>query len=192
MDSFYAGNTTVNGEKYDVSETPNDQRRPFKAVLDVGLVRTTTGNRVFGALKGATDGGLYIPHSVKRFPGYTKGEEEGATDNYNAKFHRDRIFGNHVDTYMKSLKEKGGEAYKKQFSKWDVTLKDSKIASVEKLFEKIHSDIRKNPDRLKKAAKKDVKRDHKKFFPKRLNAVQRKANVQKKFQIATAAASKKK
>lgn len=26
-------------------------KQPFKALLDVGLVRTTTGNRVFGALK---------------------------------------------------------------------------------------------------------------------------------------------
>ena len=30
---------------------PTDSRRPFRALLDVGLVRTTTGNRVFGALK---------------------------------------------------------------------------------------------------------------------------------------------
>lgn len=30
---------------------PADTRRPFRALLDVGLVRTTTGNRVFGALK---------------------------------------------------------------------------------------------------------------------------------------------
>ena len=28
-----------------------DERRPFRALLDVGLIRTTTGNRVFGALK---------------------------------------------------------------------------------------------------------------------------------------------
>jgi large subunit ribosomal protein L5e len=46
------------------------------AVLDVGLRRTTTGARVFGALKGAVDAGIFIPHSVKRFPGYTKAEEE--------------------------------------------------------------------------------------------------------------------
>jgi large subunit ribosomal protein L5e len=39
------------------------------AVLDVGLVRTKNGNRVFGVMKGACDGGLYVPHSTKRFPG---------------------------------------------------------------------------------------------------------------------------
>ena len=30
--------------------------RTFRAFLDVGLRRTTTGNRVFAALKGAADG----------------------------------------------------------------------------------------------------------------------------------------
>jgi hypothetical protein len=37
------------GEDYSVE--PADSRRPFRALLDVGLVKTTTGNRVFGALK---------------------------------------------------------------------------------------------------------------------------------------------
>lgn len=77
MDKFYAGNAKIDGERFDVSENPHDERRPFMAVLDVGLRRTTTGARVFGALKGAVDAGLYIPHSVKRFPGYYKSEEEG-------------------------------------------------------------------------------------------------------------------
>lgn len=35
----------------DFSVEPADSRRPFRALLDVGLIRTTTGNRVFGALK---------------------------------------------------------------------------------------------------------------------------------------------
>ena len=37
------------GEDYSVE--PADSRRPFRALLDVGLLKTTTGNRVFGALK---------------------------------------------------------------------------------------------------------------------------------------------
>jgi len=61
----------VDGEYYSVEENVNE-RRPFKAILDVGLTYTTVGNRIFGALKGATDGGLYVPHNTKRFPGYTK------------------------------------------------------------------------------------------------------------------------
>ncbi|KAF9592566.1 hypothetical protein IFM89_016017 [Coptis chinensis] len=42
-----------------------DEKRPFRALLDVGLIRITTG-----ALKGALDGGLDIPHSDKRFAGF--------------------------------------------------------------------------------------------------------------------------
>ena len=34
----------------------------FRCYLDVGLMRTTTGARVFGAMKGTVDGGLNIPH----------------------------------------------------------------------------------------------------------------------------------
>ena len=71
MDTMYKGVENVDGDYFDVYEKGlNDDRRPFKAVLDVGLVRTTVGNRVFGALKGAVDGGLHVPHSTKRFPGY--------------------------------------------------------------------------------------------------------------------------
>lgn len=84
MDSFYPGAEEISGEKYDVNEEPNDERRPFKAVLDTGLKRTTTGSRVFGALKGACDAGVYVPHSVKRFPGYYRPEEDGEEATYEA------------------------------------------------------------------------------------------------------------
>ncbi|GLT71150.1 hypothetical protein SLA2020_431870 [Shorea laevis] len=70
MDSEYEGNVEATGEDYSVE--PAESRRPFRALLDVGLIRTTTGNRVFGALKGALDGGLDIPHSEKRFAGLEK------------------------------------------------------------------------------------------------------------------------
>ena len=78
MADMYKGNDKVDGTYYCVQDDMGD-RRPFKAYLDVGLARTTTGNRVFGAMKGACDGGLLIPHSEKRFPGHRmqKAEEEG-------------------------------------------------------------------------------------------------------------------
>jgi hypothetical protein len=37
------------GEDFNFEE--GEGKRPFRALLDVGLVRTTTGNKVFGALK---------------------------------------------------------------------------------------------------------------------------------------------
>jgi len=71
MSDIYKGVEAPDGEVFDVYEKKEvKDRRPFKAILDVGLIRTTTGNRVFGALKGAVDGGIYIPHNNKRFPGY--------------------------------------------------------------------------------------------------------------------------
>ena len=57
----YEGQTEATGDDYNV-EYMGDGARPFRAFLDVGLTRTTTGNRVFAAMKGALDGGLDIPH----------------------------------------------------------------------------------------------------------------------------------
>merc|ERR1712222_275472 len=69
MADMYKGNDKIDGALYSVQDHMGE-RRPFKAYLDVGLVRTTTGNRVFGAMKGACDGGLNIPHNEQRFPGF--------------------------------------------------------------------------------------------------------------------------
>jgi len=159
MDTLYKGNEKVDGEVYDVHETPNDERRPFKAHLDSGLKRTSTGAKVFAVMKGAADGGIWVPHSNRRFPGFKKTEDG---DEYNPKIHRDRIFGAHIDHIMKGVK-KNGDKYKLQFSKWDGCLKKSGAGSVEKLFTKIHAEIRKNPDRKTRSTKSSFKRDHKKY-----------------------------
>lgn len=153
LDTLYKGAAKTDGEDYSVAnEVKEDaEKKPFKAYLDVGLTRTTTGNRVFAVLKGACDGGLYIPHSTRRFPGYG-GDDKNKS--YNPKIHRERIFGVHVDKYMKSLKKESADDYKQQFSKWDGVLTKSKVDSLEKLYTKVHDEIRKNPDRPKKAEKK--------------------------------------
>ena len=51
----------MNGDEYLV-EGEEGQPGPFRCYLDIGLARTTTGAKIFGALKGAVDGGLDIPH----------------------------------------------------------------------------------------------------------------------------------
>lgn len=112
LDSIYKGAESVTGEQF-ISEDVDDQPRAFRAYLDVGLARTTTGARIFGVMKGASDGGIDIPHSVKRFPGYDSESKE-----FNAEVHREHIFGQHVAQYMKSLLEEDEEAYKKQFSRF--------------------------------------------------------------------------
>lgn len=83
-----------------------DAPRPFKCYLDVGLRRTSTGSRVFGAMKGASDGGIFIPHSDKRFPGYDAESKE-----LDAEVLKKYIFGGHVAEYMESLEEEDDERY---------------------------------------------------------------------------------
>lgn len=72
LDSTYAGNTNY-AKDYDASADSKD-RRPFKVILDTGLRATKTGSKVFAVMKGASDGGLYVPHSTSRFPGQKKDE----------------------------------------------------------------------------------------------------------------------
>lgn len=112
LDTLYTGCTDVTGEEYLV-EQADDGPGAFRCYLDVGLARTTTGARVFGAMKGAVDGGLNIPHSVKRFPGYS-----AENKSFNAEVHRAHIFGQHVADYMRTLEEEDEDAYKRQFSKY--------------------------------------------------------------------------
>lgn len=61
MDQVYEGQVEVTGDEFNV-ESVDGQPGAFTCYLDAGLARTTTGNKVFGALKGAVDGGLAIPH----------------------------------------------------------------------------------------------------------------------------------
>lgn len=138
--------------------------------MDVGLRATKTGSKVFAVMKGAADGGLHVPHSPSRLPGFKEGEENKAL--------RSRILGGHVDSYMKKLK--GTEKASLQFSKWQQTLTAAGVASVEKLYEKIHAEIRKNPAFSKKVSKANPGRDHKKYSRARLNAAQRRQNIKKR------------
>ncbi|KAF4524588.1 hypothetical protein B566_EDAN008543, partial [Ephemera danica] len=112
LDELYKGCEEVTGDEYNV-EPNDDGPGAFRCYLDVGLVRTTTGARVFGAMKGAVDGGLNIPHSLKRFPGFS-----AETKEFSAEVHRKHIFGQHVADYMRTLAEEDDDAFKKQFSKY--------------------------------------------------------------------------
>jgi len=210
---MYKANDDVNGEYFNV-EDDMDDKRPFKALLDVGIQRTTTGARIFGALKGACDGGLNVPHKTKRFPGYVAGHIEvitnkrgKATDTekveatFDAKVHRQYIFGVHVTNYMNKLKKEDAEKYKRQFSQWDKCLTAAKAKTCEELYKKVHAEVIKNPDRVKKTNAKPVRKivtpapglvqqnsKGKKWLrEQKLNGEQRKARIAAKFQAAMAA-----
>ena len=211
LGDMYKHNTDVNGEYFNVDDDVQD-KRPFKALLDVGINRTTTGARVFGALKGACDGGINVPHKTKRFPGYTRAKVEAIKNqrgkaidstkteaNYDAKIHRNKIFGLHVQNYMNHLKKEDAAKFKRQFSNWDKCLTAAKVKTTEDLYKQVHSSIIANPDRVKakgnsKPTKKVVQDGKARVYQNskgqkwlrhfRLSNEERKARVAQKFQAA--------
>uniref|UniRef100_A0A0V0J537 Large ribosomal subunit protein uL18 n=1 Tax=Schistocephalus solidus TaxID=70667 RepID=A0A0V0J537_SCHSO len=169
LDSLYEGQKEVTGEEYHV-ESPNGQRAAFKCYLDIGLRRTSTGANIFGALKGAVDGGLNIPHSASRFPG-----NDPESGECNAEVHRARILGHHVAEYMKALKEESEDTYKRQFSAY---LKEGITEDmIEGMYLSAHEAIRKDPS-PSKAEKKEVKKQR--FNRKRMNQKERRERVRQK------------
>jgi large subunit ribosomal protein L5e len=160
MDSKYAGVKKADGKDFNVvapEEPSRENPRPLTAVLDIGLARTSTGANIFGVLKGATDGGVAIPHSETRFPGAPKGK--GSFDD---KKHRDRIFGKHVAEYQKLLLDESDpeqyspETYDRQFSQYKAA--GIKPDDIEKMWQAVHDEIRKDPEKSapkqKRAARK--------------------------------------
>ncbi|KAL3333994.1 hypothetical protein AABB24_030655 [Solanum stoloniferum] len=176
MDEEYQGNLDVNGEDYSVE--PAESRRPFRALLDVGLLRTTTGNRVFGALKGALDGGIDIPHSEKRFAGFSKDSKQ-----LDAEVHRKYIYGGHVAAYMNTLMEDEPEKYQTHFSLY---IKSGLEAdNLEEMYKKVHAAIRADPS-PKKSGKQPPK-THKRYNLKKLTYEERKTKLIERLNALNAA-----
>merc|ERR1712038_612440 len=136
---LYEGNTEELGEYYEVEA--DDERNPFCCILDVGLKPTTTGSRMFGALKGACDGGLDIPHGDRRYP---RPKSDGGKDyEPDAEFHKKYIFAGHVAEYMTKLKDDDEEAYKKQFGRFIKA--GIEPEDLEGIYEAAHKAIREEP-----------------------------------------------
>ncbi|XP_025112782.1 60S ribosomal protein L5-like [Pomacea canaliculata] len=169
LDGIYSGKEVADGEEYCV-EDQDGQPGAFRAYLDVGLTRTTTGARVFGALKGAVDGGLDIPHSTKRFPGY-----DAETQQYNAEVHRNYIYGKHVANFMEHLQGEDEALYQKQFAcyiKLNITPE-----SMDGLYKSVHAAIRADPEAKPKPEKTVQK---KRWTRAGLSLAQRKARIKQK------------
>jgi len=169
LDSIYVGKEEADGEEYYV-EDEDGQPGAFRAYLDIGLYRTTTGARIFGALKGAVDGGLDIPHSTKRFPGY-----DSESQNYSAEIHRNYIYGKHVADYMDALQGEDEALFQKQFSKF-IKL-GVKSSGMEAMYKKAHAAIRSDPE-AKSKPKAEVPK--KRWNPAKLSKAQRDARVKQK------------
>jgi len=161
----YQGKVDADGNDYTVE--PVEGPRPFKALLDVGLARTTTGARVFGATKGALDGGINVPHSVKRFAGYDSEAKKLVPEVL-----KKHIFGGHVADYMKKLQKDDAAAYEKQFSRF--VKAGIKAGDLENIYKNAHKAIRADPV-AKKSEKKTVEK--KRFLAKKLTLEERKKGV---------------
>jgi len=169
LDSKYAGNTGNIGEDFNVQEL-EDGPAPFRALLDVGLRRTTSGSIIFAAMKGASDGGLDIPHSEDRFVGYDQEAKALKADVL-----RKYIFGGHVADYMKHLKEEDSEKYNKVFSAFIKA--GIKAEDLESKWTAVHKAIRADPS-PKAVAKTEIK--PKRFGKKPLSLAERKGRVKTK------------
>ncbi|GJD08415.1 60S ribosomal protein L5 [Galdieria sulphuraria] len=143
-----------------------------ESVDDVGLIRTTTGNKVFAAMKGAVDGGVDIPHNEKRFPKYTK--EEG----FKPEELRYRIFGQHIADYMRQLAEEDKTLYEARFSQYikaGVGPDD-----LEEMYKQAHSRIREDPS-FEKKPKREVTK-HRTFRQRKLTKEEKKENLKRKIE----------
>jgi len=169
LDEVYAGQeeptgtvikTESDGRTFFVDEV-DEEKRPFRCLLDVGIKNTTTGAKVFAAMKGASDGGLDIPHSEKRFPGYSRD-----TKTFDAEVHKSRIMGEHIADYMREMEEDDEDMYKRHFALYIEG--GIEADDLEEKLEKVHESIRADPTRVAipkftgfdKSFKKAVKRTY--------------------------------
>jgi len=173
----YEGNTENIGEDYNVEA--EGERRPFKCFLDTGLVKTSTGARVFAALKGAVDGGLDIPHNDKRYAGYDlqdKSLDSETLERY--------IKGGVVAEYAEEMQEEEPEKYESHFSQYHKAEFDP--TELEDAMEGVLDAIREDPEHEKKARSKP--KDAKIWKEKRLTYDERKAALKTKLEAIVAAA----
>jgi large subunit ribosomal protein L5e len=142
LDETIKGKEEIDGEDFHVEDEENEQR-PFKCILDVGVRRTCAGSRMWGALKGAVDGGLHIPHNTKNFPGYKAPDDGKGEGEYDAETHKARIFGEHVKDYMEMLQEEDATKYEAHFAKF--IAEDIDADGLEDMYSKAHEKIREDP-----------------------------------------------
>jgi len=154
MDANMKGVEEADGEEFHIEEEEYEgDSRPFKAILDVGIRDTSQGVRLWGALKGAVDGGLHVPHTIKKFPGYSPPTDKGGEPSYEAEVHKEAIFGGRVSEYMSSMQDEDPTKYEAHFAKYIEAGKDSE--SLEEMYADAHKKIRADPT-MKASAKKGI------------------------------------
>lgn len=168
MDSLYKPKETT-GE-FTKTEDIDGERRALKVFLDIGLSRSTKGANVFIAMKGASDAGVFIPHSESKFHGFTKGKP------FKAEELRNRIFCKHVSDYMIQLRDNEPEKYKTQFG--DYIKKGVEPENITGIYESALEKIAADPKKEEKT-KKDYS-EFKKFKTPKLTLEERKKRIAEK------------
>ncbi|WVR05652.1 hypothetical protein IAU60_002674 [Kwoniella sp. DSM 27419] len=171
----YEGVTEPTGELELTEALGDDEPRPFKAYLDVGLRRTSTGARIFGAMKGASDGGIFIPHNEKRFPGF-----DPESKSIDAEVLQKYIVGGHVAEYMESLEEEDDERFKKQFSTYLAA--DIGSDDIEDMYTNAYEKIREDPTFTAKDKDAKWKTESKKYKDSKISKEERQSKIQAKIE----------
>ncbi|KAF5842297.1 60S ribosomal protein L5 [Dunaliella salina] len=166
----YKGQEEPDGEDYNV-EPVEDGPKPFYCLLDTGLKRTSTGSKVFAAMKGALDGGLDIPHNEKRFVGY-------ADKKLDPEVLQKYIYGGHVAEYQETMQEEEPEKYQAHFSSY--VENEIEPDSIEDMYKEVHAKIRENPCPPKKERVKPA--DAKRWSTPKLTYEQKKKNLKEKLE----------
>lgn len=128
----------TSGAPQKAKSNDTDDQRPYTVFLDIGLKRNTKGGRVYAALKGALDGGLYVPHNAERI------------------FHEElekQIHGKSVIDYMSIMKKENPEKYRSHFSQYLKNNLDE--TTLESHYRNIFEQIRNKP-LIKKEKVKEV------------------------------------
>merc|ERR1712019_9282 len=134
----YVGQEKVDGDEFYI-ESEEDGPGAFRCYLDTGLNRTSTGARVFGALKGAVDGGKNIGSYMDSL----KEEDDAAFQRQFSKYIKEGINSENIEEmYSKchaairedpSCKEKAKEAFKgKRWNRKKMSLAQRKDSVAQK------------------------------------------------------------
>lgn len=189
LDEQFTGIEEADGEYKltEAAEVDGEDRRPFKCYLDVGLARTSTGAKIFGAMKGASDGGILVPHSENRFPGYDIETKEMDPETL-----RKYIFGGHVAEYMETLADDDEERFKSQFQGY--LDDDIEAEGLEELYQEAHKAIREDPfkkdedeDGEETKTKEEWKAESKKYRTGKMSYNEKKERVKAKIETVRSA-----
>mmetsp|Transcript_6559 Transcript_6559/g.14975 ORF Transcript_6559/g.14975 Transcript_6559/m.14975 type:complete len:233 (-) Transcript_6559:358-1056(-) len=108
---YYLGKKFIKKLKTYCKKNTNKNLDRVSAILDIGMRKSTVGNKLFAAMKGSVDSGIYIPHNFEKIF-RSKNNETQPNDLFD-----ERSKGIHIIKYIDLLKKEDEDKFKKQFPK---------------------------------------------------------------------------